>query len=177
MNTHETRFAPQFSIKERENQFRVTIVSRPTSMLRNEQGHSRNLGTYINEFAKAKSRIRNELNVMLSESKIESEMNSEEFRPLASEAGLACQRLINFFAEKCFLAESISSVALARLNGGATLACRNNKNKRRIDVEIEPSGETSEFIATEEARTISDFQFDLNKEIFEAWLDWVLGIE
>ena len=136
-----------------------------------------NLSEYVKEIERAQDRTTEKLRELLNESKAEAEANPDDFVPFTLESEIACGRLISLFATRCFHAESVSSIASFRTNGGATFACRNSKNKRRIDVEIEPSGSTSEFAATENARPVSAFKFDLKEEVFEAWLDWLLDPE
>ncbi len=94
--------------------------------------------------------------------------------PLKSEARKACLNIANIAAERCFYADRLQLVATAKINGGAVFVGRNPSNARRIDVEIEPGGSSAEFVATQRAKTVSEFSYDLDKDVFLSWLDWLL---
>ncbi len=96
--------------------------------------------------------------------------------PLTAEAENACTKLASTAADTCFYAEWIQMMATAKLDGGASFVGRNPKNLRRIDVEISPNGDTAQFVATERARTISAFDYDLDEDLFRRWLNWLLPI-
>jgi hypothetical protein len=94
--------------------------------------------------------------------------------PLKGEARKACLNIANIAAERCFFADRLQLVATAKINGGAVFVGRNPLNARRIDVEIEPGGSSAEFVATQRAETVSEFSYDLDEDVFRAWLDWLL---
>ncbi|MGH9198705.1 MAG: hypothetical protein ACRD1T_23620, partial [Acidimicrobiia bacterium] len=94
--------------------------------------------------------------------------------PLKDEARKACLNIANIAAERCFFADRVQLVATAKINGGAVFVGRNPLNARRIDVEIEPGGSSAEFVATQRAETVSEFSYDLDEDVFRAWLDWLL---
>lgn len=118
-----------------------------------------------------REKFRKQLSAALEEAEA---MGDPAIVPLKGEARRACLNIANIAADRYFFADQLQLVATAKINGGAVFVGRNPLNARRIDVEIEPTGSSGEFVATQGAETVSEFSYDLDEDVFRSWLDWLV---
>ncbi len=163
----------EISEVEREGGFEVVgeLRLRHQTTATDEDGHERAFEV-IDELRKAlRERFREQLCAACEEAEA---IGDPAIVPLKGEARTACLNIANIAADRCFFADRLQLVATAKINGGAVFVGRNPLNARRIDVEIEPGGSSAEFVATQRAETVSEFSYDLDEDVFRAWLDWLL---